>query len=63
MLHTKFRRIGPMVLEENIFEVISTYMGMAAILVMCQYHIHIFIFFLILESLHKKLGSKRLDEF
>ena len=34
MLHTKFRRIGPMVREENIFEVILIYMGMAAILVM-----------------------------
>ena len=34
MLHTKFRRIGPVILEENIFEVILTYMDMAAILVM-----------------------------
>ena len=34
MLHTKFRRTGPMVLEENIFEVILTYMGIVAILVM-----------------------------
>ena len=25
MLHTKFRRIGPMVREENIFEVILIY--------------------------------------
>ena len=34
MLHTKFVKIGPPVLEKNIFEGFLPYMAMAAILVM-----------------------------
>ena len=34
MLHTKFVKIGPLVLEKKIFEGFLPYMGMAAILVM-----------------------------
>ena len=34
MLHTKFREIGPPVLEMKIFEGVLPYVGMAAILVM-----------------------------
>ena len=34
MLHTKFLKIGPTVLEKKIFEWFLPYMGVAAILVM-----------------------------
>ena len=53
MLHTKFRGIDLPVLEKKIFKGVLSYMGMAAILVMCPALCHqIFI------SLYRKFSLK-----